>query len=184
METGTEKIRIGISACLLGRNVRYDGGHRQDRCLTDALGRWCDWLPVCPEVEYGLAIPREPLRLVGDPNMPRLMTIHTGLDHRDGLLAWTVGRLDALVREDLCGFIFKSRSPSCGMTDVDVCDAAGRVVGKGVGIFAEALMRRFPLLPVEEDGRLIGPDLRESFIERVFVFRRGISKAKNGLKPD
>jgi uncharacterized protein YbgA (DUF1722 family)/uncharacterized protein YbbK (DUF523 family) len=167
-----EKIRIGVSTCLLGENVRYDGGHRQDRYLTDTLGRWFDWVPVCPEVEYGLPIPREAMHLVGDPASPRLVTIKSGVDHTDGMLAWAKGRLAALAGEGLCGFIFKSRSPSSGMAAVKVYNDKGMAVKKGVGIFAGAFMKRFPWLPVEEDGRLNDPVLRENFIERVFVYKR------------
>jgi uncharacterized protein YbbK (DUF523 family) len=167
-----EKIRIGISACLLGENVRYDGGHRHDPYLTDSLGRYFDWVPVCPEVEYGLGVPREPMRLEGDPEAPRLLTIRTRIDHTEGMLAWAAGKLDVLAGEDLCGFIFKEKSPSSGMAAVKVYNEAGVAGGKGVGIFAGAFMKRFPLLPVEEDGRLHDPVLRKNFIERIVVYRR------------
>jgi uncharacterized protein YbgA (DUF1722 family)/uncharacterized protein YbbK (DUF523 family) len=167
-----EKIRIGISACLLGRNVRYDGGHQQDRYITDTLGRWFDWVPVCPEVEYGLPVPREAMRLVGTPENFRLMTIRSGIDHTEGMLAWAAGRLEDLGKEELCGFIFKSRSPSSGMAAVKVYPSSGMALKKGVGIFAGAFMKHFPLLPVEEEGRLNDPLLRENFIERIFVYRR------------
>ena len=179
-----EKIRIGVSACLLGQNVRYDGGHQRDRYITDTLGRWFEWVPVCPEVEYGLPIPREAMRLVGDPETPRLVTIRTRIDHTDGMLSWADKRLEALAAEDLCGFIFKSRSPSSGMAAVKVYPETGMAVKKGVGIFAGAFMRRFPLLPVEEDGRLNDPVLRENFIERIFVYRRWreLERRNGGMK--
>ena len=179
-----EKIRIGVSACLLGQNVRYDGGHQRDRYITDTLGRWFEWVPVCPEVEYGLPIPREAMRLVGDPETPRLVTIRTRIDHTDGMLTWADKRLEALAAEDLCGFIFKSRSPSSGMAAVKVYPETGMAVKKGVGIFAGAFMRRFPLLPVEEDGRLNDPALRENFIERIFVYRRWreLERRNGGMK--
>ena len=179
-----EKIRIGVSACLLGQNVRYDGGHQRDRYITDTLGRWFEWVPICPEVEYGLPIPREAMRLVGDPETPRLITIRTRFDHTDGMLSWADKRLEALAAEDLCGFIFKSRSPSSGMAAVKVYPETGMAVKKGVGIFAGAFMRRFPLLPVEEDGRLNDPALRENFIERIFVYRRWreLERRSGGMK--
>ena len=167
-----EKIRIGISACLLGQNVRYDGGHQHECYITDTLGRWFEWVPVCPEVEYGLPVPREAMRLVGNPENPRLVTIRSRVDHTDGMLAWAEGRLKSLAALDLGGFIFKSRSPSSGMAAVKVYGEAGMAVKRGVGIFAGAFMKRFPLLPVEEDGRLNDPILRENFIERIFVYRR------------
>jgi len=171
-ETTIEKIRIGISACLLGQNVRYDGGHQHDRYITDTLGRWFEWVPVCPEVEYGLPVPREAMRLVGDTENPRLVTIRTRIDHTDGMLAWADKRLEALAAEDPCGFVFKSRSPSCGMAAVKVYGENGMAEEKGAGIFAGAFMKRFPLLPVEEESRLNDPLLRENFIERIFVYRR------------
>ena len=179
-----EKIRIGVSACLLGQNVRYDGGHQRDRYITDTLGRWFEWVPVCPEVEYGLPIPREAMRLVGNPETPRLVTIRTRIDHTDEMLSWADKRLEALAAEDLCGFIFKSRSPSSGMAAVKVYPETGMAVKKGVGIFAGAFMRRFPLLPVEEDGRLNDPVLQENFIERIFVYRRWreLERRNGGMK--
>ena len=171
-ETAIEKIRVGISACLLGQNVRYDGGHRHDRNIADTFGRWFEWTPVCPEVEYGLPIPREAMQLVGDPENPRLVAILTRIDHTDGMLAWTDKRLEALAADDLCGFIFKGRSPSCGMAAVKLYRETGVAPEKGVGIFAGAFMKRFPLLPVEEESLLSDPFLRKNFIERVFTYQR------------
>jgi len=167
-----EKIRIGISRCLLGDKVRYDGGHKHDRYITDTLGRYFEWVPVCPEVEYGLPVPREAMRLVGNPDSPRLLTIRTGIDHTNGMQEWAERRIAELENEGLCGFIFKSRSPSSGMQGVKVYNINGMPSQKGVGIFAGAFMRHFPLLPAEDDGRLNDPRLRENFIERVFVFKR------------
>lgn len=168
-----EKIRIGISACLLGENVRYDGGHRHDPYLTETLGRYFAWAPVCPEVEYGLGIPREAMRLEGNPEAPRLVTIHTRVDHTEGMLAWAAGKLDALADEGICGFIFKGKSPSSGMAAVKVYNGTGIAGENGVGIFAGALMKRFPLLPAEEDDHLHDPVLLENFIERILVYRHG-----------
>jgi len=166
-------IRVGISSCLLGNSVRYDGGHKLDRYLHDTLGAFVAWVPVCPEVEYGLPIPREALRLAGDPADPRLLTSRSGIDHTAGMKAWAARRLDALESEELCGFVFKSRSPSSGMRQIKVYPPEGGVPSTtGVGIFARAFMDRFPLLPVEDDGRLNDPALRESFIERLFVVAR------------
>jgi uncharacterized protein YbgA (DUF1722 family)/uncharacterized protein YbbK (DUF523 family) len=167
-----EKVRIGISSCLLGEQVRYDGGHRHDHYLTDTLGRLVEWVPVCPEVEYGLPIPREAMRLVGDPEAPRLVTRKTGTDYTDGMLKWALSRLKQLEHENLCGFIFKSKSPSSGIRGVKVYSESGMPARTGAGIFGGAFIRRFPLIPVEDDGRLHDPSLRENFIERVFVFRR------------
>lgn len=163
---------MGISTCLLGENVRYDGGHQRDRYLTNTLGRYFDWHPVCPEVEYGLSTPREAMRLVGTPDSARLVTIKTKVDHTEGMRAWAAARMQQLSMDNLCGFIFKSNSPSSGMAAVKVYTESGMPVKRGVGIFAQAFMAHFPLLPVEEDGRLHDPGLRENFIERVFAYRR------------
>ena len=167
-----EKIRIGISSCLLGEKVRYDGGHKLDHYIRETLGRYVEWLPVCPEVEYGLPVPREAMHLSGTGGAPRLVGSRTGVDHTDGMNMWAEQRLDELDKEGLCGFIFKSRSPSSGMRGVKVYDPSGNPVHTGVGIFARAFIRRFPLMPAEDDGRLQDPSLRENFIERIFVFRR------------
>lgn len=165
------RIKLGISTCLLGEQVRYDGGHKLDRFLTDTLGIYVDYVPVCPEVECGFGIPRESLRLVGSPNAPRLMTSRTNEDLTERMLTWARGRVVELEQEGLCGFIFKSNSPSSGMERVRVYNEQGMPVKKGVGLFARTFMEHFPLIPVEEEGRLHDPILRENFIERIFVFR-------------
>ncbi len=168
----TTKIRIGISSCLLGERVRYDGGHKHDRFITETLGQFFEWVPVCPEVECGLPTPREAMRLVGDPEAPRLVTIRSGLDHTERMLRWARARVAALDAEELAGFIFKSKSPSSGLLRVRVYGATGIPSRRGVGLFARAFRERFPLLPVEEDGRLHDLALRENFIERVFALAR------------
>jgi uncharacterized protein YbgA (DUF1722 family)/uncharacterized protein YbbK (DUF523 family) len=166
-------IRMGISACLLGQNVRYDGGHRLDGYLRDALGRFVDWVPVCPETECGLGVPREPMRLVDDGGNLRLVTRQTGIDHTGRMLAWSKKRVPELAKLDLCGFVFKSKSPSSGMAGVKVYPPGGGPPKKnGTGLFAAEIMRAFPLMPVEDDGRLNDAGLRENFIERVFVYAR------------
>lgn len=166
------KIRLGISTCLLGEKVRFDGGHKLDRFLRDTLGYYVEYVPVCPEVECGLGIPREALRLVGDPESPRLVTVRTKKDFTDLMMSWAAKRLQELERENLCGFIFKSNSPSSGMERVKVYNEKGMPAKKGVGIFARAFMEHFPLVPVEEDGRLHDIHLRENFIEAIFTLRR------------
>jgi uncharacterized protein YbgA (DUF1722 family)/uncharacterized protein YbbK (DUF523 family) len=165
-------LRIGISACLLGQEVRFDGGHKRDRFLTEVLGPVVEWVPVCPEVELGLGTPRETLRLVRSEGGVRMITTRTGIDHTDGMNAWAKRRLDELAREDLCGYVLKKDSPSCGMERVKVFGAAGMPERRGRGLFAAALLERFPSLPVEEEGRLSDPRLRENFIERTFAYRR------------
>jgi uncharacterized protein YbgA (DUF1722 family)/uncharacterized protein YbbK (DUF523 family) len=165
-------INIGISACLLGYPVRYDGGHSRDPFLADTLGRYVRYVPVCPETESGMPVPREALRLEGDPLTPRLITHKTRIDYTDAMKKWAGQRLDELEKEDLCGFIFKKNSPSSGLFRVRIYDEKGRPARIGAGIFARAFTERFPLLPVEEDGRLNDPELRENFIERIFTMKR------------
>lgn len=167
-----DRIKVGISACLLGRKVRYNGGHKHDRYLTDTLGEYFDYVPVCPEAECGLGIPRESMRLVGPVENPRLMTLRTKIDHTDRMVAWAKKRLDQLEKEGLCGFIFKKDSPSSGMVRVKVYNEKGMPEKRGVGIFARAFMERFPGIPTEDEGRLHDPDLRENFIERIFVLNQ------------
>lgn len=176
-----ERIRLGISRCLLGENVRYDGGHALDRFLRDTLGKYVEYVPVCPEVECGFSIPRESLRLLGNPQKPRLVTSRTGVDHTDRMEAWAHRRVAELEMENLCGFIFKSDSPSSGMERVKVYDDKGIPKKTGAGIFARIFREHFPLIPVEEEGRLHDPTLRENFIERIFTCRR-YSKAMDEKK--
>ena len=168
----TSALRLGISRCLLGEQVRFDGGHKRDPFLTDVLGRYVEWVPVCPEVEAGLGTPREAMRLVGDPQQPRLVSIKSGQDHTRALELVTDRRLVDLEAADLSGFVFKKDSPSCGVERVRTYNEHGMPNRKGVGLFARAFVGRFPLIPVEEEGRLSDPLLRENFIERVFCYRR------------
>ncbi|MBN1127423.1 MAG: DUF523 and DUF1722 domain-containing protein [Chitinispirillaceae bacterium] len=165
-------IKLGISSCLLGNNVRYDGQHKLDHYLHDTLGAFVTFVPLCPETECGLGIPREAMRLVGDRDTHRLLTVRTGRDMTDRMVAWTKTALDRCETEDLCGFVFKSRSPSSAMRDAKIYRESGTVAGKGPGIFARAFMARFPRLPVEDEGRLHDAGIRENFIERVFSFAR------------
>jgi uncharacterized protein YbgA (DUF1722 family)/uncharacterized protein YbbK (DUF523 family) len=167
-----EKIKLGISTCLLGENVRYDGGHKLDQFLTETLGEYVEYVPVCPEVECGLPIPREAMHLEGNPDSPRLVTTHTKKDMTDRMVRWANRRIVELEKENVSGFIFKSDSPSSGMERVKVYNEKGIPVKKGVGIFARIFMDHFPLLPVEDEGRLHDLKLRENFIERIFTLRR------------
>ncbi len=178
----TAKIKLGISACLLGEKVRFDGSHQWDRFITGTLGKYVDFVPVCPEVECGFGVPREPMRLAGNPDNPRLITVRTGVDHTDRMINWAKKRVRELEAEELCGFIFKSDSPSNGLERVKVYNAQGVPVKKGVGIFARLFMEHFPLLPVEDEGRLHDLNLRENFIQRLFAFKRWreVASRKNG----
>jgi uncharacterized protein YbgA (DUF1722 family)/uncharacterized protein YbbK (DUF523 family) len=165
-------LRIGISACLLGEKVRYDGGHKRDTYLVETFGQYVEWVPVCPEVEMGLGTPRDTLRLVRIGNDVHMIMPKTGVDHTEGMRAYAARRVRELAGEDLCGYILKKGSPSCGMERVRVFDAHGVPAKSARGLFADALLLHFPHLPVEEEGRLSDPHLRENFIERVFAYAR------------
>jgi len=167
----TPPLAIGVSACLLGEQVRYDGGHKHDSYITDMLGRFFRLVPVCPEVGCGLPIPREAMRLEGDPTAPRLITTRSRIDKTEQMLAYCNAKVAELEQEDLCGFIFKKNSPSSGLFRVKVYNN-GMPVKNGSGLFAAAVVRHFPLLPVEEEGRLNDAAIRENFLERVFSYRR------------
>jgi uncharacterized protein YbgA (DUF1722 family)/uncharacterized protein YbbK (DUF523 family) len=171
-ETASAPIRIGVSACLLGEKVRYDGGHKRDPYLVESFGRYVEWVPVCPEVELGLGTPRETLRLVRISSDVRMIVPKTGTDHTDSMRTYAARRVRELAKEDLSGYILKKDSPSCGMERVRVFDAHGVPAKSGRGLFAEALLQHFPLLPFEEEGRLTDPRLRENFVERVFAYAR------------
>jgi uncharacterized protein YbbK (DUF523 family) len=170
-------IRIGISSCLLGEPVRYDGGHKRNDDLLNALGRRFTFVPVCPEVEVGMGVPRETLRLVGDPASPRMVTTQTGVDHTDRMLTFARERVRQLEALDLSGYIFKSRSPSCGVEGVEVYSGGEGPSRAGRGLFARVLTEHFPNMPVAEERHLSDPALREAFIQQVLRFyksrRRG-----------
>jgi uncharacterized protein YbbK (DUF523 family) len=177
MTADPPRVRLGISACLLGREVRYNGGHKRDAFLADVLGKYVDWVDVCPEVEVGLGTPRPSMRLLrigrGEDAQVRLIVAETGVDHTDALRAWAARRVEELARLELDGYVLKSGSPSCGMERVELHPEEGGEPSRVArGLFAEALLRRLPDLPVEEEGRLQDPALRESFLSRVFAHAR------------
>lgn len=170
-------VRIGVSSCLLGQKVRFDGGHKQDSFLVHELGRHVEWVPVCPEFEVGMGIPRESVRLVrreGDPETapPRMVGPKTGTDWTERMLAYSESRVRALEKLELSGYVLKSKSPSCGMERVKVYTPQGMPEKNGTGLFSGVLLRLLPWLPVEEEGRLNDSTLRENFIERVFAYHR------------
>ena len=177
----TAPLRLGISRCLLGEEVRFDGGHKRDNFLTEVLGPYVEWVPVCPEVEAGLGTPREAMRLVGDSHHPRLVTIKSGTDHTRAVERMTAHRIQELEELDLSGYVFKKDSPSCGMERVRIYHEHGMPGRNGVGLFARAFIEQFPLIPVEEEGRLRDPTLRENFIERVFCYRRWQDLVQSGV---
>ena len=172
LDTPIPLIRVGVSACLLGQRVRYDGGHKADPFIIDTLGRYFTWVPVCPEVEIGLGTPRETLRLVGEVAAPSLIATVSGRDLTGLMQDFAAQRLSQLAGLGLHGYILKKNSPSCGMQGVRVYGPSARPRRSGRGLFAQALMARWPLLPVEEEGRLQDPGMREHFIERVYACHR------------
>jgi uncharacterized protein YbgA (DUF1722 family)/uncharacterized protein YbbK (DUF523 family) len=165
-------VRIGISSCLLGNKVRYDGGHKRDAFLVDTFGQYVEWVPVCPEVEMGLGVPRETVRLEQRDGDIRLLMPKTGEDYTEVIRRFADRRLADLTKEHLCGYILKKDSPSCGMERVRMYSSSAAPHRGGRGLFAEALIQRFPHLPLEEEGRLNDPRLRENFVSRVFAYHR------------
>ena len=173
-------IRIGVSACLLGNNVRFDGGHKRNRFLTDTLAGHFSFVPYCPEVAIGMGTPREPIRLTGSPEQPSAVGVkHPELDVTQPLADY--GKKVAAGIDELCGFIFKKDSPSCGMTRVKVYNEHGMAERTGTGVFAREIMRADPLLPVEEEGRLNDAGLCDSFVTRVYVYARWKAMHRSGL---
>jgi uncharacterized protein YbgA (DUF1722 family)/uncharacterized protein YbbK (DUF523 family) len=177
-----EKIKLGISSCLLGEKVRYDGGHKLNHFLADTLGPYVEWVPVCPEVECGLGVPREAMHLEGNPTAPRLVTLRTKQDMTKRMLDWSNRRIRELAGKDLCGFVFKSDSPSSGMERVRIYNEKGMPAGKGRGLFAAGFMDHFPTLPVDDEGRLNDAGLRENFIDRIFTSARWREAGSRGMK--
>jgi uncharacterized protein YbbK (DUF523 family) len=165
-----EKIKIGISACLLGENVRYDGGHKLDRFLTDTLGKHVEYVPVCPEFECGLGVPRKHMHLEGKHASPRLIITETRQDATKRILTWAQKRLVQLEQENIRGFIFKSNSPSCGIGKVKIYNEINMPYDMGVGIFAGIFIKHFPSLPVDDEVHLHDPGQFENFREMIFAF--------------
>src|SRR4051794_15375290 len=168
------KLRLGISSCLLGAEVRYNGGHKSDSFLVDTLGRWVEWVAVCPEVEVGMGTPRPPIRLERHGKEIHLVMPGTGEDLTARMRVWAARRAAGLAALDLDGYVLKKDSPSCGLERVKVYSSGlgGIPTKDGRGRFAAALVAALPDLPVEEEGRLNDPSLRESFIAQVFVHHR------------
>jgi uncharacterized protein YbgA (DUF1722 family)/uncharacterized protein YbbK (DUF523 family) len=176
-----ERIRIGISSCLLGQKVRFDAGHKRDTFLTETLGPYVEWVPVCPEIEVGMGTPREPVHLVrdsaragadGEPVPLRMIAPRSGTDWTDRMTSYSRARVAALAALDLSGYVLKRDSPSCGMERVKVHAPGGMPESSGTGLYAAALLAGMPTLPVEEEGRLSDPPLRENFVECIFAYRR------------
>ena len=165
-------IRVGVSACLLGELVRWDGGHKRNSCVAETLSRFFTLVPVCPEVEMGLGVPREPLRLVREGGVLHMRAPASGADHTGRMNRWAARRLQELRRMDLSGYVLKKNSPSCGLERIRTYDPAGVRTADDRGLFASRLLRAFPDLPVIEELHLEDPAEREDFIARVLAWRR------------
>jgi uncharacterized protein YbgA (DUF1722 family)/uncharacterized protein YbbK (DUF523 family) len=178
------RLRLGVSSCLLGHEVRYNGGHARNRFVVDVLEQWFDWVPVCPEVEIGMGTPRPTVRLEADKDdkeKVRMVCPSTGEDFTRRMQDYSRKRVRELMGDDLDGYILKRGSPSCGMERIKIYGDANVNRRNGVGLFAEVLMDRWPTLPVEEEGRLNDAGIRENFIERVFCRNRWRNLVEQGL---
>ena len=177
------KPKLGISACLLGQKVRFDGGHKREQFLTDVFGQFVEWMPICPEFEVGMGVPRESVRLVGNLANPSMIAERSGKDWTDAMHRFAAKRLRDIAEQNLAGYVFKKSSPSCGMERVRVYNPKGMAERQGRGLFAAALMKQWPLLPAEEEGRLNDLKLRENFIERVFAYHRWLQASAQRKSP-
>jgi uncharacterized protein YbgA (DUF1722 family)/uncharacterized protein YbbK (DUF523 family) len=174
------KILIGISSCLLGEEVRYDGGHKRNIYITGTLSEYFDFKPICPEMAIGLGVPRPTIRLVDKGTGIRVVGVKDeSLDVTDKLQNFSENAIAKL--PSISGYILKKDSPSCGMERVRVYNANEMPEKRGRGIFADTLINSMPNLPVEEEGRLMDPVLRENFLERVFIYYRWQQLINNGL---
>jgi len=174
-------VRIGISSCLLGDEVRFDGGHKRDAPLLEAFAPHVEWVRVCPEVEIGMGVPREPVRLLQSGGDLRMIAVHTGTDHTEAMRAFAARRVQALAAMDLRGYVLKSDSPSCGLHGVKVFDVNGgdaEPIRRGTGLFAAALTSAFPDLPIAEERQLADPASRASFLDRVSAYDRASERAR------
>jgi len=178
-----EPIRVGVSSCLLGAEVRYDGGHKHDFYLTDVVGEFFEWVPICPEIDIGLGVPRPTIRLEDPQAAPRLAEPESGEDLTARMESYASKRVDELQKAGLDGFILKGASPSCGLEGVKVFGQDERPARNGVGVFARVLIRRLPDLPVAEDGWLGDPGLCRDYFERVLQFHRRRTLSRRGLDP-
>ncbi len=164
-----KKLKLGVSSCLLGESVRYNGEHKRDSTVIDLLGQQFEAVPVCPEVELGMGIPREPVRLVAnDASSERMVGSESGKDWTQAMVDFNSIKLEALRQQNLSGFIFKSRSPSCGPGNVPLHHEQEK--SSTVGLFAHALMQYFPSLPVIDEEALQDEIVRQDFVARVIQY--------------
>ncbi len=181
--TQIQKVNIGISTCLLGEKVRFDGGHKRNRFITDVLSDHFSWVPVCPEVEVGMSTPRESLRLAEDGESVKMIAPKSGQDWTERMEAYSEKRVQSLKAHQLRGYILKKDSPSCGMERVRLYNQHNMAERKGIGLYAKSLMKAYPNLPMEEEGRLQDPRLRENFITRVFTYDRWCRLRDQDVQP-
>lgn len=174
-------LRIGVSSCLLGEEVRYDGGHKRSRFVVDELGKWLEFIPVCPEVEIDMGIPRPPIRIERTDGQLRLVAPKTGEDFTRRMSRYSQERIEKLRKEQLDGYILKKGSPSCGPFRIRIYSKGQPTHRDEVGFFAAELQRQWPQLPVEDEGRLCDNAIRENFIERIFVHNRWRTLVRRGL---
>jgi uncharacterized protein YbbK (DUF523 family)/uncharacterized protein YbgA (DUF1722 family) len=172
MDSQSESIiHVGISSCLLGEKVRWNGEHKKDFYIDEILGHYFEWVPVCPEMEVGMGVPREPVYLTGSKENPRLVGKQTKTDWTGKMRSYSRVRINELQSLNLCGFIFKKKSPSCGLKGIPIYPNKGpRAIGRG--LFADVFIKRYPNLPMEDEGRLRDPRNRENFIVRIFSYQR------------
>lgn len=172
LRRGSGRPNLGVSACLLGRDVRYNGGNCTNPFVTRELSRFFNWVPVCPEVEMGMSVPREPLRLTGSAETVSMVGLKTGTDYTETMHRFAAAKMGALAPLGLHGFILKNKSPSCGMERIPVFGEQGLPVARTSGLFVQALNSSFPLLPTVEEGRLNDIRQRENFLEAVYAYQR------------
>jgi len=163
----SDPVKIGISACLLGECVRYDGGHKRSDLIIETFGRWAEFVPVCPEVECGLPVPRPPMQLYDDPATPRIIEIESRIDHSIRMIAWAENCLDELSHENLAAFIFKAKSPSCGLRNIIVASSDEGLPQLGRGLWTKLFINRFPEIPVEDNESMQIDSIRVKLIERI-----------------
>ncbi len=177
-----QKIKIGVSSCLIGEKVRWNGDHKQNHYVREVLGHYFEYVPVCPEVEVGMGTPRETVALYGPRENPKMISRKSHIDWTSPMRHYIKNRIPELNKEDLCGYIFKSKSPSCGLARIPVySDFTHQKARHGAGLFADAFKTKYPWVPTEDEGRLNDFKIRENFLVRVFCFHRWQRLLKEGF---
>jgi len=174
-------ITIGVSKCLIGEKVRYDGNHARNSFVADTLNKWVEFTPVCPEADLGMGIPRPTIRLEKQKNDIKLICPSTNKDYSKQMNNYGLKKVKEFKKNELDGYIFKRSSPSCGINKLKVFRDDGSIERTGIGFFAKNILEQFPNLPIEDEGRLSDPQLRENFIERIFCHNRWRNLKNKGL---